>query len=45
MKCVCVYITFPFTHVPRFVDGEGYMSTVADAIVAAKDEIFITDWQ
>lgn len=28
-----------------FVDGQDYMSAVADAIVAAKREIFITDWQ
>lgn len=28
-----------------FVDGKDYMSAVADAIVAAKHEIFITDWQ
>ena len=28
----------------RFVDGESYMVAVADAIVAAKDEIYITDW-
>ena len=28
-----------------FVDGQDYMSAVADAIQAAKNEIFITDWQ
>ena len=28
----------------RFVDGEGYMVAVADAMESAKDEIFITDW-
>jgi phospholipase D1/2 len=28
-----------------YVDGEHYMADVADAILAAKDEIFITDWQ
>lgn len=27
-----------------FVDGAGYMSAVADALEAAKEEIFITDW-
>ncbi|XP_066154308.1 phospholipase D2 [Euwallacea fornicatus] len=27
-----------------FVDGASYMSSVADAIEAAKEEIFITDW-
>jgi phosphatidylserine/phosphatidylglycerophosphate/cardiolipin synthase-like enzyme len=26
------------------VDGDKFMSDVADAIDAAKDEIFITDW-
>ena len=30
---------------PRYVDGQQYMSDVADAILAAKDEIYITDWQ
>jgi len=28
-----------------YVDGQDYMSAVADAIEAASDEIFITDWQ
>ena len=28
-----------------YVDGKDYMSAVADAIEAASDEIFITDWQ
>ena len=28
----------------RFVDGENYMSAVADALMSAKDEIFIADW-
>lgn len=28
-----------------FVDGQDYMSAVADAIMGAKHEIFITDWQ
>ena len=28
----------------RFVDGEIFMSSVADAIMAAKEEIYITDW-
>ena len=28
-----------------YVDGEDYMSAVADAITGAKAEIFITDWQ
>ena len=28
-----------------FVDGQDYMAAVADAIMAAKHEIFITDWQ
>ena len=28
----------------RFVDGSGYFSAVADALDAAKEEIFITDW-
>lgn len=28
-----------------FVDGQDYMSAVADAIVAARKDIFITDWQ
>ena len=28
----------------RFVDGAGYMAAVADAMEAAKEEIFITDW-
>lgn len=27
-----------------FVDGQEYMAAVADAIMAAKHEIFITDW-
>ena len=31
--------------VSRYVDGQQYMSDVADAILAAKDEIYITDWQ
>ena len=38
---VCQSCTVPLL---RFVDGESYMATVADAIVAAKDEIYITDW-
>lgn len=29
----------------RFVDGEDYMSAVADAIMGAKREVYITDWQ
>ncbi len=28
-----------------FVDGEDYFAAVADAVVAAQHEIFITDWQ
>ena len=28
----------------RFVDAEKYMLTVAKAMLAAQDEIFITDW-
>lgn len=28
-----------------FVDGQEYMAAVADAIMAGKHEIFITDWQ
>ena len=32
-------------HTCRFVDGQDYMSAVADAIVNAREEIFITDWQ
>lgn len=28
----------------RFVDGESYMSAVADALMSANDEIFIADW-
>ena len=28
----------------RFIDGEGYFASVADAIKKAKEEIFITDW-
>lgn len=28
----------------RFVDGEGYMSAVADALESARDEIFLADW-
>ena len=28
----------------RFVDAEGYMANVADAILKAEEEIFITDW-
>lgn len=27
-----------------FVDGKLYMSSVADALECAKEEIFITDW-
>lgn len=27
-----------------FVDGSSYMSTVADAMEAAHDEIYISDW-
>lgn len=27
-----------------FVDGSSYMSAVADAMEAAREEIFITDW-
>ncbi len=39
-KCVCKR-----AHISRrFVDGEGYMAAVADALMAARDEIFITDW-
>ena len=34
--CMCVLY--------RYVDGESYMAAVADAILAARDEIFITDW-
>ena len=29
----------------RFVDGKDYMEAVADAILSAKKEIYITDWQ
>ena len=28
----------------RFVDAKGYMATIADAILRAEEEIFITDW-
>jgi len=28
----------------RFVNGQSYMEAVAKAILAAKEEIFITDW-
>ena len=28
----------------RFVHGEDYMAAVADAILKAKEEIYITDW-
>jgi len=28
----------------RFVDGASYMAAVADALEAAREEIFITDW-
>ena len=40
-----LYIFTILTLGTRYVDGQGYMSDVADAILAAKDEIFITDWQ
>ena len=33
------------TRAKWFVDGKDYMSSVADAILAAEHEIFITDWQ
>lgn len=33
------------SHIIRFVDGEDYMSAVADAIIGAKSEVCITDWQ
>lgn len=29
---------------PRFVNGAGYFAAVADAILRAREEIFITDW-
>ena len=29
----------------RFVDAAGFMSEVADALEAAREEIFITDWR
>lgn len=29
---------------PRFVNGAGYFAAVADAILRAQEEIFITDW-
>lgn len=32
-------------HAKWFVDGKDYMSAVADAILAAEHDIFITDWQ
>ena len=32
-------------HAKWFVDGQDYMSAVADAIEAASNEIFIADWQ
>lgn len=28
----------------RYVNGKTYMEDVADALEAAKEEIFITDW-
>lgn len=28
----------------RFINGQSYMEAVAKAILAAKEEIFITDW-
>ena len=28
----------------RFVNGAGYFAAVADALMQAKEEIFITDW-
>ena len=28
----------------RFINGQSYMESVAKAILAAKEEIFITDW-
>ena len=39
--------TFPPapTRARWYVDGQDYMSAVADAIESASDEIFITDWQ
>uniref|UniRef100_T1J7Z2 Phospholipase n=1 Tax=Strigamia maritima TaxID=126957 RepID=T1J7Z2_STRMM len=33
-----------FTQANRFVDGLGYFEAIADALEAAKEEIFITDW-
>jgi len=32
------------SRVQWFVDGEGYMASVAEAILKAEEEIFITDW-
>ena len=29
----------------RFVDGKDYMEAVADAMLSATKEIYITDWQ
>ena len=43
-----VFVLFiPTSSTPphRFVDGEGYMEAVANAIDGAKEEILITDWQ
>ena len=31
-------------HASYFVDGQDYMATVADALLEAKEEIFIADW-
>ncbi len=36
--CVCVHVC------ARIVDGKDYFGQVAEAMLAAKDEIFITDW-
>lgn len=35
-------LTLP--HPCRFVNGAGYFAAVADALMQAKEEIFITDW-
>lgn len=33
-----------FLLLSRYINGKSYMEDVADALEAAKEEIFITDW-
>ena len=44
ITCIEKHINLTPPLYPRLVDGESYFSQVAEALIAAKEEIYITDW-